>query len=515
MYGLGMVELEEVNPHLRGGRVENHLGKNHPQFIRQRFEPRSPRPQQSSLNKTSVLANYATEAVCLTANSTLGEVKVKQLGPNRSGINGLTLIRNESYVVKHGDTLEILLGEYFHKVEFEQLLPQGIGDTSINLDEGGIRRRLDDTEVGSKRKREHSPTDETVSANLLGGVCEPCMQDKWEEIDQGKLLVFTSKGVESREKIAAYDLDGTIIMTQSGRVFPKDIHDWKIAFSEVPGKLKQLWKDNYKIVIITNQAGIGRGSMKPQDFKGKLMKIIAKLGVPVQAFVSTGNGTYRKPVPGMWNSLSDKKNDGITIDMSQSFYCGDAAGRVVNWAPKKKKDFSCSDRLMALNLNLKFYTPEEHFLGHRPGEFKLPDFNPSQLPKTSLCEPKDVSVTSNEQEAVVLVGYPGSGKSFFARTQLVPSGYSHINRDTLGSWQRCVAAMVAALHRGKSVVVDNTNPDKESRQRFIEAAHKCKVPCRCFVLCTSLEHAKHNNKFRELTDDTHEPVNDMVINMYK
>nr|CAD7394469.1 unnamed protein product [Timema cristinae] len=28
--GIGMVELEEVNPHLRGGRVENHLGKTTP-----------------------------------------------------------------------------------------------------------------------------------------------------------------------------------------------------------------------------------------------------------------------------------------------------------------------------------------------------------------------------------------------------------------------------------------------------------------------------------------------------
>nr|CAD7203695.1 unnamed protein product [Timema douglasi] len=27
MQGIGKVELEEVNPHLRGGRVENHLGK--------------------------------------------------------------------------------------------------------------------------------------------------------------------------------------------------------------------------------------------------------------------------------------------------------------------------------------------------------------------------------------------------------------------------------------------------------------------------------------------------------
>nr|CAD7403043.1 unnamed protein product [Timema poppensis] len=134
------IKTEEVNPHLRGGRVENHLGKttpsspdrdsnldlsvlsgraqhdkrvsqlrhrggseylysspmaslvltdssqltsdsqhignepafawrvgkpfrkNHPQFTRPRFEPQSSRPQQSSFNTTSALANYATEA---------------------------------------------------------------------------------------------------------------------------------------------------------------------------------------------------------------------------------------------------------------------------------------------------------------------------------------------------------------------------------------------------------------------------------------------------------------------
>nr|CAD7417007.1 unnamed protein product [Timema poppensis] len=36
--------------------------KNHPQFTRPRFEPRSPRPQRSSFNTTTALANYVTEA---------------------------------------------------------------------------------------------------------------------------------------------------------------------------------------------------------------------------------------------------------------------------------------------------------------------------------------------------------------------------------------------------------------------------------------------------------------------
>nr|CAD7266264.1 unnamed protein product [Timema shepardi] len=61
------VELEEVNLYLRGGRVENHLGKTTPSSPDLRFEPRSPRPQQTSFNTTSALANYATEAVLSTS----------------------------------------------------------------------------------------------------------------------------------------------------------------------------------------------------------------------------------------------------------------------------------------------------------------------------------------------------------------------------------------------------------------------------------------------------------------
>nr|CAD7403981.1 unnamed protein product [Timema poppensis] len=58
--GIGKVELEEVNPHSRGGRVENHLGKTtpvHPTEIRTSISPSS----VVELNTTSALANYATE----------------------------------------------------------------------------------------------------------------------------------------------------------------------------------------------------------------------------------------------------------------------------------------------------------------------------------------------------------------------------------------------------------------------------------------------------------------------
>lgn len=55
-------------------------------------------------------------------------------------------------------------------------------------------------------------------------------------------------------------------------------------------------------------------------------------------------------------------NEGLTVDKQESFYVGDAAGRP-EISKKRKKDHSCADRLFALNIDIQFFTPEEHFLG--------------------------------------------------------------------------------------------------------------------------------------------------------
>lgn len=97
-----------------------------------------------------------------------------------------------------------------------------------------------------------------------------------------------------------------------------------------------------------------------------------------------------------------------------------------------------------------------------------------------------------------MVGCPGSGKSYFVKNYL--DHYGYVNRDTLGSWKKCVTVMEKYLDEKSSVVIDNTNPDCVSRQRYIEVAKKYNIPVRCFVMTTGIDHAKHNNKVKILAN---------------
>uniref|UniRef100_A0A8C9ZY36 Polynucleotide kinase 3'-phosphatase n=1 Tax=Sander lucioperca TaxID=283035 RepID=A0A8C9ZY36_SANLU len=344
-----------------------------------------------------------------------------------------------------------------------------------------------------------------------------CLKSSWQQISN--LMLYTAAGVKGSDKIAGFDIDGCIITTKSGKVFPTTPDDWKILYPEIQPRLTNLFKKGYKVVFFTNQMGIAKGKLRPEVFKSKVEDILNTLQLPVQVFVATGPGIYRKPVMGMWNHLCDKANEGVTVDKTQSFYVGDAAGRPENWAPgRKKKDFSCSDRLFALNIGLQFHTPEEYFLGWKSAPYSLPNFDPRKIDSTArLYDPPSASLTSSKTEVIVAVGFPASGKSTFFHTHVIPKGYVYVNRDTLGSWQNCVSACERALKEGRSVAVDNTNPDPESRKRYVDVAKAAGVPCRCFHFSASLEQAKHNNKFREMapSDSKHAKVNDMIFHSYK
>ncbi len=70
---------------------------------------------------------------------------------------------------------------------------------------------------------------------------------------------------------------------------------------------------------------------------------------------------------------------------------------------------------------------------------------------------------------VILMGIQGSGKSTFYHTYLAQD-YVRVNLDTLKTRHREKLLVDKCLAEGKSFAVDNTNPTKADRQRYIPAA---------------------------------------------
>lgn len=327
------------------------------------------------------------------------------------------------------------------------------------------------------------------------------------------LLFLSSDTLPGRKKAAGFDIDFTVIKTASGRKFATGANDWEWWDDSVPDRLRQLDAEGYRVIFFTNQGGIEKMKVTPESITTKIEAIITKLGVPVLAFVCTGENQYRKPSTKMWEFWEDKCNQGIKVDRSECVYVGDAAGRPKEWAPGKPKDFSCSDRKFAVNLGVAFKTPEEFFLGEKAVGFEWGTVDPDDFTKAG---PPAKDYTSKSQEVVIMVGPPASGKSTFRKRFLESRGYLAVNRDTMGTMAACIKAAKAALAQGKSVVADNTNPSVAARKDFVDCAKKNGVPCRCFVMNTPIKLAHHLNYVRQnYSDGKVRRVPDVGYNVYK
>ena len=336
---------------------------------------------------------------------------------------------------------------------------------------------------------------------------------KWKT--HNSILYYNPIGSNDSAKIAAFDMDTTLIIPKSGKTFPQSRNDWRWMFESVPSKLAELHKNGYKVVIISNQNGISKGKTTAATIQGKIMDLEADCGVPLAAVLATADDDFRKPSPKMFSFCCDNMIS-VSVDKSNSYYIGDAAGRPVGWAPGKKKDFGCSDRKFAHNAGVAFQTPEEFFLNDDPVPFEWRSFDPNDLKENKSLPYNAKDFISKKQEMIIFVGFPASGKSTFAKTYLVPNGYVHINRDTLGTMAKCKNAARDALAEGKSVVIDNTSPSSSARDPFITVAENAGVPIRCFHFQTSIELAKHLNNFREvLTKGEVRHVPMVGYNMFK
>jgi bifunctional polynucleotide phosphatase/kinase len=316
---------------------------------------------------------------------------------------------------------------------------------------------------------------------------------KWKTNDEYYEGV-TSK-FKMTNKIASFDLDQTLIKVKSGKKFPKDENDWIWNYDNVPDKLKELSKEKYSIIIISNQAGIGTGKQPGNIWIEKLNQIVAELKIEIRIFCSIGKNKYRKPHSTFRDEFFDEKLD------INSFYCGDAIGR--------KGDHSDTDYKFAINSNMQFKSPENVFLDKID---KLPKIiYPIKIGGRKKYK---LDFDACDKEMLIMVGFQGSGKSTFAKKIEEKYKYVIINQDTLKTKAKCIKEATNNMKNKKSIIIDATNPSKEKRHEWIKLADEYNFSVRIVKIDEDIEFARHNNIYRSITQNIKE-VPSIAYNIYK
>jgi D-glycero-D-manno-heptose 1,7-bisphosphate phosphatase len=97
------------------------------------------------------------------------------------------------------------------------------------------------------------------------------------------------------------------------------------VFQGAPEALRRLKKKNYKLIIITNQSGIGRGFFTVEQYRAVEAEVLRQLGdglIDATYFCPDVPGVpskCRKPAPGMILHAA-RDHD---VDLAHSFFIGD------------------------------------------------------------------------------------------------------------------------------------------------------------------------------------------------
>lgn len=320
-------------------------------------------------------------------------------------------------------------------------------------------------------------------------------------VGQTNNFIFTTK-------LAMFDLDSTLVVPKIGKqgkakVFSINSSDWKFLFPNVKQTLQKYANDGYSIIIISNQGGISSGKQTAKDWFNKIDQIQKELEIELYVFCSIGHNKYRKPYPTWFNEFIPK-NIYSKIDRKLSFYCGDACGR--------NTDFSDTDYKFALNCMVRFKTPEYFFTGEIQ---KIPKINYPNIFNFNVTDEfnPNTFVPNKNKEIILMIGFQGSGKSYVANTIKEKYNYIVINQDTLKSKSKCLKLIKESISNSQSIVIDQTNPNKEKRKEFINIAKLYNYEVRAILMTTSRELSKHNNYFRHIISGI-QIVPEIAYNIY-
>src|SRR5207247_6610515 len=121
---------------------------------------------------------------------------------------------------------------------------------------------------------------------------------------------------------AFIDRDGTIMEDFVYCSDPKNVN----IFPGVPEALRRLKSNGFKLIIITNQSGIGRGLITLEQYRAVEADVLRQLGdglIDATYFcpdVPGQHSTRRKPAPGMVVEATREHQ----VDLYRSFLIGDS-----------------------------------------------------------------------------------------------------------------------------------------------------------------------------------------------
>jgi bifunctional polynucleotide phosphatase/kinase len=298
---------------------------------------------------------------------------------------------------------------------------------------------------------------------------------------------------KKNKKIFGFDLDGTIIK------FNLNTEDYEFQYDNILEKLKEISK-NYNIVIITNQNHKKYDLFEKKIFK--LLNIFTKNKINISIYVSKKNDIYRKPNIKLTLLIEETYHNKI------KYYCGDALGR--------PNDHSDTDLKFGLNLGIPVFSPEQIFLNKTIN--KTINNNMSiKYPKLNMIR-YNFNYKPAKKEMIIMIGYPASGKSSISNL-IQEKGflnniyYKIINRDTIKTIDKCIKETQNALKYKMNVIIDNTNPSKENRKKFIDIGKKYGYKIIAIKMNTTRQESIHNNYYRSFIYRK-ELIPEIVYNIY-
>jgi bifunctional polynucleotide phosphatase/kinase len=240
--------------------------------------------------------------------------------------------------------------------------------------------------------------------------------------------------------------------------------------------MKECYNKGYSIVIITNKSKLFTGDQLLNVMNELRKKYKIKYAIAYFTF----NKEWRKPNTKMFEAhlkMGSSKHMSLPkLDKKQSFMVGDALGRPHDW--------SDLDKQFAKNCGMTIVSPETFF------EMKPPK------PATDIKLP-DISLKTT-QEVILMMGYPGSGKSTITKIFEEDKHYEVIHGDDYKSNKsKMKKKMKEIISSGKSPVIDATNPSKKARAIFIDIAKENDLDVRVIRMTTTIEESMERNALRE------------------